>query len=51
MRAAAHLLLTPVVFAFGWAILSFAVPQPLRAVGLLAAIAAGAVYGWRNRHR
>jgi hypothetical protein len=51
MRAAAHLVLTPFVFAFGWALLSFALPQPVRVAGWFAAVAAGLAYGWRNRHR
>jgi hypothetical protein len=53
VRAALHLILTPLVFAFGWAMLSGAVNAPwsVRALGWLAAVAGGAAYGWKNRHR
>jgi hypothetical protein len=53
MRAALHLTLTPLIFAFGWAILSGAVdaPWPVKALGWLAAVGGGVAYGWKNRHR
>ena len=52
MRAALHVTLTPIVFLFGWTMLSAAwAPWPVRTVGAIAAAAAGVAYGWKNRHR
>jgi hypothetical protein len=51
VRAAAHVILTPFLFAFGWLVLSFALPQPIRVLGWFLAVAAGIAYGWRNRRR
>jgi hypothetical protein len=53
MRAAVHLVLTPVILLFGWAILAGALdaPWPVRFAGALGALAGGVAYGWKNRHR
>jgi hypothetical protein len=51
MRAAAHLVLTPFVFVFAWAIVSSTLPFPVQLAGWLAALGGGIAYGWRNRHR
>jgi hypothetical protein len=44
---------TALIFAFGWAIASgaLAAPWPVKALGRLGAVARGAAYGWKNRHR
>ena len=52
MRAALHVTLTPIVFLFGWTMLSAAwAPWPVRTVGAIAAAVGGVAYGWKNRHR
>lgn len=52
MRAALHVTLTPIVFLFGWTMLSAAwAPWPVRTAGALAALAGGIAYGWKNRHQ
>jgi hypothetical protein len=61
MRAAAHVVLTPIILYFGWAFLSGLVlgvmnepldgPASVVMLGAYAMIPLGIWYGWRNRHR